>query len=306
MKHGMMPHQIVKETSMTTIIDFLFGPFIDFAFMRHALVGSAVLAAGACPVGVFLMLRRMSLAGDALSHAILPGVALGFFVSGLSLVPMAIGGLAAGMIVALLSGLVARATVQKEDASLAAFYLVSLALGVGLISLRGNSIDLTHILFGTVLALDSQSLMMIGAVASITLITLAVLWRALVLECLDPTFLRTVSRTGPLAHAVFLILVVLNLVGGFQALGTLLCVGLMMLPAAAARFWAKSLEALCLIAMAIGIASCWLGLLVSYHLNIASGAAIVLVAGLFYLVSLIFSPRGLFGQKPRRVQHKAA
>jgi len=306
MKLGMRPQKIAKEMSMTTIIDLLFGPFIDFAFMRHALVGSAALAVGACPVGVFLMLRRMSLAGDALSHAILPGVALGFFASGLSLVPMALGGLVAGLVVALLSGLVARATVQKEDASLAAFYLVSLALGVALISLRGNSIDLTQILFGTVLALDRQSLLMIGAVASITLVSLAVLWRALVLECLDPTFLRTVSGIGPLAHGAFLVLVVLNLVGGFQALGTLLCVGLMMLPAAAARFWAKRLEALCLIAMAIGMVSCWIGLLVSYHLNLASGAAIVLVAGLFYLASLIFSPRGLFGRKPPRAQHKGA
>ena len=291
---------------MNTLIDFLFGPFIEFAFMRHALAGSAVLAAGACPVGVFLMLRRMSLAGDALSHAILPGVAIGFLSAGLSLVPMAIGGLAAGLIVALLSGIVARATVQKEDASLAAFYLVSLALGVVMISLRGNSVDLTHILFGTVLALDSQGLMMIGAVATITLLTLAVMWRALVLECLDPIFFKSVSNAGPIAHSAFLVLVVLNLVGGFQAMGTLLCVGLMMLPAAAARFWAQRLEALCLIAVAVGIFSCWIGLLISYHFNIASGPAIVLVAGGFYLASLIFSPRGMLGQKPRHAQHKAA
>lgn len=291
---------------MTMLTDYLFGPFIEFAFMRHALAGAAVLAIGACPIGVFLMLRRMSLAGDALSHAILPGVAVGFLSAGLSLVPMAIGGLAAGLIVALLSGLVARATVQKEDASLAAFYLVSLALGVALISLRGNSVDLTHILFGTVLALNMQSLVMIGAVATITLLTLAVLWRALVLECLDPIFFRTVSSAGPLAHSAFLILVVLNLVGGFQALGTLLCVGLMMLPAATARFWARRLETLCVIAIAIGIAASWFGLLVSYHFNIASGPAIVLVAGIFYLVSLILSPRGLFGQKSRRTQHRAA
>jgi len=290
---------------MTTLIDFLFGPFIEFAFMRHALAGAAALAAGACPVGVFLMLRRMSLAGDALSHAILPGVAVGFLSAGLSLVPMAIGGLAAGLIVALLSGIVARATVQKEDASLAALYLVSLALGVVMISLRGNSVDLTHILFGTVLALDTRGLVMIGVVATITLLTLGVLWRALVLECLDPIFFKSVSSAGPLAHSAFLVLVVLNLVGGFQAMGTLLCVGLMMLPAAAARFWAQRLEKLCLVAATIGIVSSWIGLLISYHFNIASGPAIVLVAGVFYLLSLMVSPRGMFGQKHRRAQHKA-
>jgi len=291
---------------MHMLIDWLFGPFIEFAFMRHALVGACVLTLGACPVGVFLMLRRMSLAGDALSHAILPGVAIGFLSAGLSLVPMAIGGLAAGLIVTLLSGLVARATLQKEDASLAAFYLVSLALGVVLISLRGNSIDLTHILFGTVLALDTQSLIMIGGVATVTLFTLAILWRGLVLECLDPIFFKSVSQAGPLAHSAFLILVVLNLVGGFQAMGTLLCVGLMMLPATAARFWTLRLEALCLIAVLIGLASCWVGLLLSYHLNIASGPAIVLVAGVIYLASLLFSPRGMFAPKQRRAQHKVA
>ena len=291
---------------MVTLIDFLFGPFVEFAFMRHALAGSAILALGACPVGVFLMLRRMSLAGDALAHAILPGVAVGFLITGLSLIPMALGGLVAGLIVALLSGIVARATFQKEDASLAAFYLISLALGVALISLRGSSIDLTHILFGTVLALDQQSLLMIGAVASITLVTITVLWRALVLECLDPIFFRTVSRAGPLTHFIFLILVVLNLVGGFQALGTLLSVGLMMLPAAAARFWSQRLEPICATAIGIGLISCWLGLLVSYHANIAAGPAIILVAGSFYVASLIFSPRGLFGQKPKRAQHKEA
>ena len=301
-----MPPLIVKEMSMSTLFDFLFGPFIEFAFMRHALVGSAVLALGACPIGVFLMLRRMSLAGDALSHAILPGVAVGFLSTGLSLIPMALGGLAAGLIVALLSGIVARATLQKEDASLAAFYLISLALGVALISLRGNSVDLTHILFGTVLALDQQSLVMIGVVASITLVVLASLWRALVLECLDPIFFRTVSNAGPRIHSVFLILVVLNLVGGFQALGTLLSVGLMMLPAAAARFWSQRLEPICGVAIAIGLVSCWTGLLISYHANLAAGPSIILVAGGFYIASLLFSPRGLFGQKPKRAHHKEA
>jgi zinc/manganese transport system permease protein len=302
----MMRRLSVKGMNMATLIDFLFGPFIQFGFMRHALLGACVLALGACPVGVFLMLRRMSLAGDALSHAILPGVALGFLTAGLSLVPMALGGLAAGLVVALLSGFVARATVLKEDASLAAFYLVSLALGVALISLRGNSVDLSHILFGTVLALDAKGLMLIGATASITILTLAVLWRALVLECLDPVFLKSVSRMGPATHAAFLVLAVLNLVGGFQALGTLLSVGLMMLPAAVARLWARRIETLCLLAMGVGLASCWLGLLASYHFNLAAGPSIVLAAGAIYLVSLLFSPRGLFTSQARRIRHKAA
>ncbi len=108
------------------------------------------------------MFRRMSLAGDAMSHAVLPGAAVGFILFGLSIVPMTLGGLVAGLAVALLSGLVARVTSQREDASLAAFYLISLALGVLLVSLRGTSVDLMHVLFGTVLALNNEALMMIG------------------------------------------------------------------------------------------------------------------------------------------------
>lgn len=274
-------------------VDFIVGPFVDFEFMRRALLGTSILSLSACPVGVFLMLRRMSLSGDAMAHGILPGAAVGFLVSGLNLLPMAAGGLVAGLAVALFSGAVSRSTIQKEDASLAAFYLISLALGVMLVSLRGSSIDLMHVLFGTVLALDNQALYLIGGIAVVTIIALAIVWRALVAECMDPIFLRSVSRAGPFVHFAFLVLVVLNLVGGFEALGTLLAVGLMMLPAAAARFWTHRLQPMCALAIAIGLVSNVVGLLVSYHLSVASGPAIILTAGAFYGLSLVFAPRGL-------------
>jgi zinc/manganese transport system permease protein len=273
--------------------DILIAPFVEFEFMRRALAGTVVLSLSACPIGVFLMLRRMSLSGDAMQHAILPGAAVGFLVSGLELLPMTFGGLVAGLAVALASGAVSRATIQKEDASLAAFYLISLALGVLLVSLKGSSVDLMHVLFGTVLALNDQALYLIGAIASVTILALALIWRALVAECMDPIFLRSVSRAGPYVHLVFLVLVVLNLVGGFEALGTLLAVGLMMLPAAAARFWVGRLGAMCLLAVCIGLASNAIGLLVSYHLSVPSGPAIILTAGAFYALSLLFAPRGL-------------
>ena len=130
--------------------------------MQRALVGSLMLSLGSCPVGVFLMLRRMSLTGDAMAHAILPGAAVGFLLYGLQIVPMTIGGLVAGVIVALGAGAVSRFTIQKEDASMAAFYLISLALGVLIVSLRGSSVDLMHVLFGTVLALNNEALTLIG------------------------------------------------------------------------------------------------------------------------------------------------
>jgi len=276
-----------------SLYDLILAPFADFEFMRRALIGTSILSLSACPVGVFLMLRRMSLSGDAMAHAILPGAAVGFLVSGLELLPMTFGGLVAGLAVALISGAVSRSTVQKEDASLAAFYLISLALGVLLVSLRGSSIDLMHVLFGTVLALNDQALWLIGGIAVVTIVALAVVWRALVAECMDPVFLRSVSRAGPFVHFAFLMLVVMNLVGGFEALGTLLSVGLMMLPAAAARFWTRRLEPMCSLAIGVGLVSNFVGLLVSYHLSVASGPAIILTAGAIYGVSLIFAPRGL-------------
>ena len=127
---------------MTTFYELFIAPFIEFEFMRRALVGVFALALGAGPIGVFLMLRRMSLVGDAMAHAVLPGAAIGFMISGLNLFAMTAGGLIAGFVVALLAGLVSRATELKEDASLAVFFLISLAVGVTIISVRGTNIDL--------------------------------------------------------------------------------------------------------------------------------------------------------------------
>lgn len=270
----------------------VFAPFVEFGFMRRALVGCLALSLSAPPVGVFLMLRRMSLMSEAMSHAILPGAAVGFLVAGLSLPAMTLGGLVAGLAVALLAGLVTRSTVIREDASLAAFYLISLAAGVLLVSMRGSQIDLLHILFGTVLALDDPALLLLGGIATVTLFGLALLYRPLVMECVDPLFLRTVSRAGGPVHYAFLGLVVMNLVGGFQALGTLLAVGLMLLPAIGARFWARDLGGLIPASMLIAVLASVSGLTLSYHLDLPTGPAIVLAAGALYLASMLAGPRG--------------
>lgn len=291
---------------MNALYAALVAPFVDFVFMQRALAGALLLAASAAPVGVFLMLRRMSLTGDAMSHAILPGVAVGFLFFGLDLVPMTIGGLIAGVLVSLGAGAVSRLTVQHEDASLAAFYLISLALGVLIVSLRGSNVDLMHVLFGTVLALDDASLQLIGGITLLSLVLLAIFWRALVAECLDPLFLRSVSRLGTPVHFIFLGLVVLNLVGAFQALGTLLAVGLMMLPAAAARFWTSHVASMCVLAAALAALACVAGLLISYHAGLPSGPAIILAAGVAYIVSILAGPRGAIASRVRPLAHRAA
>jgi len=277
---------------MSLAYDFLIGPFLEFSFMRRALVGCLALAMGSGPVGTLLILRRMSLMGDALSHAVLPGAAIGFLVGGLSLVSMSIGGAIAGLTVALLSGLVTRLTALREEASFAAFYLASLALGVLIVSLFGSSIDLLNVLFGSILAVDNAALLLIAGIATVSLITLAMIYRPLVVECFDPGFLRSVAGHGGVTHTIFLILVVINLVAGFQALGTLMSVGLMMLPAAAARFWAREVWTLSLTSAALALAAGYAGLLLSYHANLPSGPAIILTAAVGYVISLLAGTRG--------------
>ncbi len=274
------------------LYDFLIAPFLEFEFMRRALVATFALSVGAAPIGVFLMLRRMSLIGDAMAHAILPGAAIGFIFAGLNLFAMAGGGLIAGFAIAVGAGLIARATELKEDASLAAFFLISLALGVTIVSLKGTNVDLLHFLFGTVLAVDDPTLLLIVSLSSVSTILLALIWRPLVLECVDPGFLRSVSRAGGPTHIAFLLLVVMNLIGGFQALGTLLAVGIMMLPAVISRFWARDISRMIVIAIGSAAVSGYAGLLLSFHASLPSGPAVILVAGGIYIVSVIVGPVG--------------
>lgn len=288
------------------MFDLLISPFIEFSFMRRALVGCFALALGATPIGIFLMLRRMSLMGDAMAHAILPGAAFGYLVSGLSVGAMTVGGVVAGLTVAILSGVVARVTVLREDASLAAFYLISLALGVLIVSISGNSIDLLHVLFGSVLALDNTTLLLIASITTITAIAMSLIYRPLVMECVDAGYLRSVSGLSPVAHFGFLVLVVINLVGGFHALGTLMAVGIMILPAAAARFWARNIGSMLLTAVVIALLAGYVGLLLSYYVGVPSGPAIILVLGFIYLFSILFARDGVITQRLRATRHLEA
>lgn len=277
----------------------LWQPFVEFAFMRRALFGAMALALSAGPLGVFLILRRMSLIGDAIAHGILPGAALSFWLFGLSLPALTLGGLGAGLGMAGLAAWITRRTGLREDASLAAIYPISLASGVLLLGLAGRKLDLVHLLFGSALAVDSATLDGMLLVSSCSLLLLGLIYRALALDSLDPLFLRSISRYGPLAHGLFLTLVVLNLVIGFQAIGALMVVGLMMLPAAAARFWSRQLPALLVLAATFGALCIWLGLLLSYYANLPSGPCIILLAGAVYVFSVIVGPvHGLLRTPP--------
>ena len=283
------------------LLHFFIDPFTAYGFMRRALAACCALSLSTAPLGVFLLLRRMSLVGDALSHAILPGVAIGYLISGMSLMAMGVGGFAAGLLVALLSGWVTSLTPLKEDATFAGFYLGSLALGVTLVSLRGSSVDLLHLLFGSILAVDIDAIKFVGLIAGFTFLCLALLYRALVIEAFDVAFLRVNKRGYPrVIHGIFLGLVVLNLVAGFQILGTLMSVGLMMLPAVAARCWSGHLPSTLLLAALIGLFSSWIGLMWSFYASLPAGPAIVLSASVIFFLSVLLGPRGGCAQMLRR------
>jgi zinc/manganese transport system permease protein len=287
------------------ILHLAVDPFIEFGFMRRALVACLALALCSGPMGVLLVLRRMSLVGDAMAHALLPGAAIGFLLAGFSLGAMSAGSFAAAMLVALGSGAVVRLTPQREDASFAAFYLIALASGVMIISIHGSSVDLMHVLFGAILAVDDAALLLIASVTSVVLAGLALIYRPLIVECCDPGFLRALGGRGGLYHILFLCLLVATLVSGFQALGTLMGVGLMMLPAVTARFWARSVAGMAAVAVLLAFVSGYLGLLGSYYADLPSGPAIVLVAGAFYIFSLMLGRHeGILSARFRRQVHK--
>ena len=269
--------------------ELLLEPFA-LGFMRRALAGCLALSVAAPPLGVFLVLRRMSLMSDVLQHGVLPGIAVGAIAAGLSVWAMGLGGLAAGLAVAVIAGWLARRTGGREDSQLAGMYLLALAAGVALISSQ-RSLDLTHILFGNVLAVDDTALFGMAGVATVTLPVLALIWRPLVLESLDPGFMAATAGQGGLWHLVFMMLVVLCVVSGFVALGTLMSVGLMMLPAIAARHWSDTLAGQVRTAVGLACLASVCGLIVSFNLDIPAGPAIVLVAGGLWLLSLLTGPR---------------
>ncbi|AGA64787.1 Zinc ABC transporter, inner membrane permease protein ZnuB [Liberibacter crescens BT-1] len=273
-----------------TLYDAFILPFNDYGFMRRALAACIAMAASGAPLGVFLVLRRMSLMGEATSHAILPGVAITFIFTGLSLWPMTLGGLMAGLLVALISGAITRLTTLKEDASFTAAYLSSLAFGVLIISMKGSTVDLLHILFGNVLAVDEDSLILVNSVGSLSLIMMAIIYRPLIMECFDPGFLKAQGIKGALYHQIFLILVVFVLVASFQVLGTLMAVGIILLPAIVTRFWTKNIDWAIGLSILFGIAVSVIGLLLSYHYSLPSGPAIILTASVWYVISLCIGP----------------
>lgn len=274
---------------------------LEAAVFASASAGAIALAFGAAPLGVLLIGRRMSLVGDALSHAILPGAALAFLVAGADSWALTAGALSAGLIVAILSSLLARTQRLPEDASFAVLYLSALALGVLILGRNADGEALHALLFGDVKALDLAGLVFAASAATATILALALFMRGFAAEAADPVFMRTTGVPGGALHALLMCLVALNLVAGFRAFGALMTVGLMMIPAAAARFWARGFAGQIGAAVLLSALASGVGLLAARVYSVEPGAAMVLCAAALFVLSALFGPnRGLLQSLPGR------
>jgi zinc/manganese transport system permease protein len=262
--------------------------------VRRALAAMFALSFAAGPIGIFLMLRRMSLVGDAMAHAILPGVAIAFLVSGPNVFAMTVGGLVAGLLIALLAGAVSRTTRLQEDTSLAVFLLLSLAIGIVIVTINGVDIErLMTFLFGeTAARMSADKLVVIATNATISVVALALVYRPLVIGTVDPGFLGAASRADGVAHFTFLVLLVLTLISAFHTLGTLLGVSIIIIPAATARFWTRDITAMIALSIAGALTAGWAGVLFAFGAKIPAGPAVTLFAGLLYGLSVLFGRIG--------------
>lgn len=274
---------------------------LEAAVLKSAAAGALALAFGGAPLGVLLVGRRMSLIGDALSHAILPGAAIAYLVVGPDPLALTIGALVSGLVVAGLSSLLARTRRLAEDASFAVFYLSALALGV-LVMGREAEVETVHaLLFGAPQALDRQGLLLAATAATATLLSLAVFIRGLLADSADPLFMRTSGLPGRWLHLLLMGLVALNLVAGFRAFGALMTVGLMMVPAVAARFWSRGFVGQAAAAIAMSAVASGVGLVIAARLDSEPGALMVLCAAGLFAISAVFGPNnGLIQNLPGR------
>lgn len=262
-------------------------------------MGCILLSLSCGPLGVFLVLRRMTLVGDALSHGLLPGMAVGFIVGGYSVWALSIGGIVAGIIIGVASTFAARREWLAEDSALAGFYLFSMALGVTFLSHYNHHIDLLHVLFGSVLAISSDSLFLMTITCIVTLLFCGTWYRPLVIECFDGHFFDGMGGKKSLMRMMFLGLLTMNLVAAFQAFGTMMSLGLLILPALTMRLMSQKLWVMCCGASIVGMLGSFCGLYISYFWGCASGPVIILILGILYILSLLWREFLMISRKKR-------
>lgn len=270
-------------------MDFIQHLF-DYLFLRNALIISIVVGIVCGTVGCLIVLRGLSLMGDAMSHAVLPGVALSFFFQ----IPMFIGALVTGMIASIFIGFITKSSKTKPDAAIGISFTAFLATGIILISVINSTTDLYHILFGNILAVTHATFWSTIIVGIIVMILIIAFYRPLMVSTFDPTFSRMSGLNTTLIHYFVMLLLSLVTVASIQTVGIILVVALLITPASAAFLIAKKLRTMMIISSCISTISSIVGLYFSYIYNLPSGAMIVLCAFFIYILVFIGSKLNFF------------
>lgn len=271
-------------------MNFLLDP-LTYTFMQRGLAASVIVGIVCAVIGSYVVLRGMAFLGDALAHAILPGVAIAYLMGA----NLTVGALIAAIIVALLIGLFTRQGTIREDTAIGILFAAALSLGVAIISsIRTSAVDLSHILFGNMLGVSNTDLWMVAILGLLVLAVIVALYRPFLVVSFDPTLAATLRWPGEFFRILLLVLLALTVVISLQTVGIGLVASMLVTPAATAYLLTRRLAAMMMLSALLGASASIIGLYVSYYANIASGAAVVLVATGFFLVAFLFAPgRGL-------------
>ena len=266
---------------MLEFVEHLF----TYQFLNRALITSIIVGIVCGTVGSLIVLRGLSLMGDAMSHAVLPGVALSFLFG----IPMFVGALITGMIASIFIGYITSSSKTKPDAAIGISFTAFLASGIIIISLINTTTDLYHTLFGNLLAITNSAFLTTIVIGSIVLILIIIFYRPLMISTFDPTFSRMSGLNTTLLHYFVMLLLSLVTVASIQTVGIILVVALLITPASTAFLISKKLYSMMIIASLISVISSIVGLYYSYIYNIPSGATIVLCTFVIYIITLFFT-----------------
>lgn len=269
---------------------WLLEPF-QYEFMQRALLGCALIGFTNGFIGAFVVLRRLSLMADALSHSLLPGLAVAAIVVGLNPGGLLLGGLLAALFVALGGHLIARSSRLKDETAIASLYILAFGAGIALIKYARVKVSLDHFLFGNILGLADSDLWTAYAVSAVVLLSLICLQRPFLLALFEPSVAKTQGVPVDRLLVLLVILIVLTMVSSLQAIGVLLSLGLMILPAATVYLLSDSYTMMSWGSGALGLAGAVCGLMLSFWTNIPSGPAIVMILGVAFVCACLFSPK---------------
>jgi zinc/manganese transport system permease protein len=275
---------------MTDFLAALSEPF-TFRFVARGMAMAFLLGVAGGLVGSVLLLRRIVLMADSFGHALLPGIGLAYIWFGPGQAGLFVGAAVAGLGTALMSGVINRLTRLQEDAAFGSLFVLCFAAGVMLMSRVAAPMDLMHYLFGNILAVTAADLVLVCCTTCATVLAFCVFYRSVVMDTFDPAFHRVSGGHSLATHLGVLAAVVLNLIAALQAVGMVLALGLFILPAATAYLWCERFGAMLLVAAIYGGVMSCVGLLVSWHLDLPSGACMVAALGSGFIVSLLSSPR---------------